>query len=74
LITQVSRGKTSYCASHGGAGAKCRIAGCSATVYGNLKVCESHFDLNDVGANSSNGDRGEDDDPDLEWDEPNELP
>jgi hypothetical protein len=74
LLTQVSRGKTTYCASHGGVGAKCRIAGCNATVYGNLKVCEGHIDHNE---NPLNGDNiRADDDPDIDWDgdETNELP
>lgn len=68
----MSRGKTTYCASHGGAGAKCRVAGCNAVVHGNLKVCQAHLDLSDNPP--TNGDIKGEEEPDIDWYEPHELP
>lgn len=40
-MLQVARGKTDYCAAHGG-GVRCRIKGCNKLAVGMQQLCRTH--------------------------------
>jgi hypothetical protein len=40
-VRQVSRGRTNFCAKHGG-GTRCRVEGCQKSALGKLQYCKLH--------------------------------
>lgn len=60
---QVARGKTDFCAAHGG-GVRCRIANCNKLAVGTQQLCRSHMSSTGQSGGTGEGRLDLDDDDD----------